>query len=298
MAQRWLVPIRWAVPLALAVLAPSAMAWQAAPEMAAPLKIVDALFEDYDGWPRERLQLKAGGEVVLTFRAEGFERATGINSSTQLPEDRVSLHYEIELHDPNGAQVVPVDKGEVRTLLSVQDEKWRPLVRWSAKVPAWAPPGEYPVLVRLYDEIGDQRTEQTLLVTIEAELVPASETLTVQRVEFASSEGGPWTARRVFALRDPVQVRYKVAGFQVSLANRVWVEQDWAVFDAAGKEIVSQQAAVREMSEAFYPPRFLPTTFQLQLTDPKPGDYTLRITVRDRVGEQETTVEAPFSLRP
>ncbi len=296
MPRRWFVPISLAGPLALLVL--SASARQAAPETAGPLKIVDALFEDYDGWPRERLQMPAGGEVVLTFRAEGFERAGGINSTTGLPEDRVSLDYEIELRDPDGVLVVPVDKGDVRTLLSVQDEKWRPLVRWSAKVPAWAPPGRYPVQVRLYDEIGDQRTEQTLFVSVEAEPVPASETLTVQRVEFARSEDGPWTPRRVFALRDPVNVRYKVAGFQVSLAHRVWVEQDWSVLDAEGREIVSQQAAAREMSEEFYPPRFIRTNFQLQLTDSKPGDYTLRITVRDRVGEQETTVEAPFSLRP
>jgi hypothetical protein len=259
---------------------------------------VDALFEDYDGWPRERLQMPAGGEVVLTFRAEGFERAEGFNSTTGLPEDRVSLDYEIALRDPQGTLVVPVDTGTVRTLLSVQDEKWRPLVRWSAKVPAWAPPGQYPVLVRLHDEIGDQRTEQTLFVSIEGEPVPASEPLTVQSVEFARSENGPWTPRRVFALRDAVHVRYKVAGFQVTLAHRVWVEQDWAVLDAAGREIVSRQDAVREMSEEFYPPRYVPTTFQLQLSDPQPGEYTLRISVRDRVGEQETTVEAPFSLRP
>ena len=295
MPRRRFASLRWAVPLALGLLAPVASARQAA---TGPLKIVDALFEDYDGWPRERLQMPAGGEVVLTFRAEGFERAEGVNSTTGLPEDRVSLGYEVALRDPEGALVVPVDTGAVRTLLSVQDENWRPLVRWSAKVPAWAPPGQYPVLVRLYDEIGDQRTEQTLLVSIQSEPVPVSETLTVQRVEFARSEDGPWTPRRVFALRDLVYVRYKVAGFQVSLANRVWVEQDWSVLDVEGREIVSQQDAAREMSEDFYPPHYVSTNFQLQLTDPKPGDYTLRITVRDRVGEQETTVEAPFSIRP
>ena len=45
-------------------------------------------------------------------------------------------------------------------------------------------------------------------------------------------------------------------------------------------------------------PRFLTTSFQLQLDDPQPGAYILQIALRDRIGDQTYAQEAPFNLRP
>jgi hypothetical protein len=129
-------------------------------------------------------------------------------------------------------------------------------------------------------------------------LIHPAESLEVQQLEYANSANGPWFARRVFALGRPIHVRYKVAGFRASPEKEVSVEQDWAVTNAEGAVIVSQENAAVEKRQSFYPPRFLSANLELRLTDAKPGMYTLRITVRDTVSGQSVTHDSDFSLRP
>ena len=280
----------------LATAAPGGHAFQTV-KSAGLLKIVDVLFEDYEGFTTPRLEIRAGRDVVLIFRIEGFERRESIGESG-LPEYRVSLRYEVELRDPQGVLVEPVKTGELESLLGVQDEKWQPLIRWSAGVPSWSPSGSYAIHIRVFDEIGDQRVEGSFPLRVRGEAVQPSDALTAQQVEFARSDEGPWSPHRYFALRDPVHVRYKIVGFRVSPEKRIWVEQDWSVLNAEGVVVLFQQNAVEDRSENFYPPRFLATTFHLQLDDPKPGAYTLRIALRDRLGEQSASFDFPFTLRP
>jgi hypothetical protein len=48
----------------------------------------------------------------------------------------------------------------------------------------------------------------------------------------------------------------------------------------------------------FYPPRFLPASFNLDL-DPKvkPGEYVIRLEVRDLLGKEEARHEAKFTVQ-
>jgi hypothetical protein len=263
----------------------------------ASLKITDVLFEDMEGWQSGRVELKAGAEAIMTFRVEGIERREGKNE-VGYPEEQVSLKYDIEFRDPSGELVEPLYLGELATTLGPQDEKWQPLLKWSARLPAWAPSGNYSVGIRVRDELGEQQAEHKATLRVAGESVAETETLQVQRLEFARSERGPWTPQRYFTPADPILVRYKIVGFRTSPEKRVWVEQDWEVRDAEGNVLISQQNAVTESSENFYPPRFLSTNFSLTLDEPKPGAYTLRVTVRDRIGEGIATAEAHFNLRP
>ena len=93
---------------------------------------------------------------------------------------------------------------------------------------------------------------------------------------------------------NPTKERNEYATF----ASGIFFEQDWAVVDAEGEEVISQPAAVADESKAFYPPRFIQGYFSLSLRDPSPGDYKIRIGARDKVGEQEASSEARFVLRP
>lgn len=285
-----------AVALALFAGDSSALAPQAA-KVSGPLKIVDVLFEDYEGFPAARLELKAGEEAVLNFRVEGFHRLPS-KSDSGLPESSVRLQYEVELRDPKGVLVVPAKDGGIQQILGMQDDQWRPLVRWTAAIPAWAPSGDYPIQIRVQDEIGDQQAEYKVLLQVRGESVPASDTLRAERLEFAQSSDGPWSGQRYFALVEPVYVRFKIIGFRLSPENRSMVEQDWTVLDAEGKVVVHQENAVENQQQHFYPPRFLTTDFLVQLENPKPGPYTLRVALRDRIGDQTFSQDAPFNLRP
>jgi len=285
-----------AVALAAFAIAPTARAFQAA-KVSGPLKIVDVLFEDYEGFPAAHLELKAGEEAVLNFRVEGFNRLPG-KSDSGLPESSVRLQYEVELRDPKGVLVVPAKDGAIQQILGLQDDQWRPLVRWTAEIPAWAPSGNYPIQIRVKDEIGDQQAEYKVFLQVRGESVPASDTLQAERLEFARSLDGPWSGQRYFALDDPVYVRFKIIGFRLAPDHRYIVEQDWTVLDAEGKVVVHKENAVEDQQQHFYPPRFLTTDFRVQLENPKPGSYTLRVALRDHIGDQTFSQDAPFHLRP
>ena len=117
----------------------SAASFQApAPKQGRGLRIVDVQFEDEHGDVRYSLTMRAGGEIVLTFRVEGFERRH-VESEGAVPEERVRLLYEAELRDPQGVLVLPGENGEVDVLLGPRDEQWRPKIRWSGAVPSYAP---------------------------------------------------------------------------------------------------------------------------------------------------------------
>lgn len=265
-------------------------------QSAATLKVSDVFFEDFQGAPTTRWVMKPGEEVALDFRIDGFGRQEAVDKEG-LREQRVHLTYQIELHDPEGNVVEPAKPGEIVTTLTPQDAEWRPKINWSARVPAAAPGGNYSILIHVGDLIAKRETDRTVSFRVSGQSLPA-ETLQISQVEYSNSERGPWNPERYFARSEAIWIRYTVTGFRVSPEKQVWVEQDWAVLDESGKEVVSQPNAYVTNETSYYPPRFLSTNFTLKLKDAKPGKYTLRIVARDRIGDESTTVNSDFFLRP
>ncbi|MBI4442104.1 MAG: hypothetical protein HY649_01870, partial [Acidobacteria bacterium] len=169
---------------------------------------------------------------------------------------------------------------------------------WSVSIPSYAPAGDYQIHLQVRDLLDEQESNTSATFRVVGEQLRAAPTLEVQGVEYALAEAGPWFRQRYFALREPVHVRYRVGGFAVSPDKEIWVEQDWQVLDENQLVIVNQENAVVEKQQRFYPPRFLATRFQVRLDDPKPGPYTLRITVRDRIAQQSISLDSTFFLRP
>jgi len=281
--------------LSLILAFPAGPAWAQKPDR--QLRIVDVLFEDYKGELSSRWQMRAGEEVLLSFLVDGFGRRPAENPDGTRFE-KVNLHYRIELRDPLGVLVTPEEEGEVQTDLGPRDEKWRPKIHWSARVPSAAPSGDFAIRILINDRIADQDVASNVSFRVRGQSVEASDHLQVAHLEFSSSEGGPWSPVRYFASKEAIWVRYLVVGYHVSSDKEVWVEQDWSVLDADGKVIAEQTNAAVEKQRDFYAPRFLSTLFNLALKDPKPGKYTIHIDLRDRVGEQMASLESDFFLRP
>ncbi|OFW11039.1 MAG: hypothetical protein A3H27_17715 [Acidobacteria bacterium RIFCSPLOWO2_02_FULL_59_13] len=261
------------------------------------LKITGVLFEDFDGSLLPRFTMTAGGDVILTFRVEGFHREEGLDQSG-LPEYHVKLQYDVELQDPQGVLVSPPETDEIEAYLGLRDDDWTPKIRWSASIPAYAPAGDYQIRLQVRDLLDEQEAKASASFRVVGEQFRAAPTLEVQQVEYAGAEAGPWFRQRYFSLHEPVHIRYRVAGFAVSPEKEIWVEQDWQVLDENQQVIVNQENTLVERQQRFYPPRFLATRFQLRLDDPKPGAYTLRITVRDRIAQQSISLDSTFFFRP
>ncbi|MBI4460563.1 MAG: hypothetical protein HY648_10965 [Acidobacteria bacterium] len=263
------------------------------------LKIAEVLFADFRGRPTATFSMEAGGEVSLTFRIEGFQRQRGPSPSGLWEwEEHVQLAYEIELRDPQGRLVQPKETGEVKTSLSPRDQQWQPRIHWSGSVPISAPGGNYRVHIHVTDQLGERQTSHIAAFLVRGESIRPAESLQVQQLEYGTSAEGPWFSHGFFAPGDTIRVQYKVTGFRISEENEVWVEHDWTVLDSEGNVVVSQTNAAVEKRKSFYAPRFLSTGFDIRLQDPIPGEYTLRVAVRDQIGEQEASSESTFTIRP
>lgn len=261
------------------------------------LEIAEVLFEDYDGWIGPRLDVEAGSNVALSFRVEGLRRLP-VRTGSGLREHRVHLSHYVELRDPLGVLVAPGEEGEIDTILGPRDEEWKPKINWSATVPSSAPGGDYQVEIRVTDRIAERDTRRRVTFRVRGEAIRPSDTLEIQRLEYARSERGPWFPSRTFSIADRIWARYKIVGYRVSPENQVWVEQDLAVLDAEDQVVISQLNASVLRDQSFYPPRFLPTVFEVELEDPQPGEYRLQVNVRDRIGQQSSFIESKFFLRP
>jgi len=261
------------------------------------LKVADLRFDNYLGVVSPNLEIKSGEEVGMKFFVEGFSRDERKDESGR-PEYRIQLSYSIDVSDPEGKPLQPTTTGKIQTFLSLQDDVWRPGIEWSARIPETAPSGRYPITIHLVDEIGNQTVEQTAVLRVVGNPLKTSGQFEILQIEFAPTDDGPWRPIWYFDLRSPVFIRYKVAGYAVSAEKQISVEQDWAVLDAEGKEIVSQPAATLEESRGYYPPRFIQSFFSLTLRDPRPGSYTIRIEAHDNIADKTSTATARFVLRP
>lgn len=269
---------------------------KSAPAPAPKLQVTDVLFEDYNGDASSRWQSNPGQEVVVTFRVDGFGRQE-VEDEDGRTVHRVALDYHVAMKDASGNEVVPAYEEHLDTTLGPRDQNWKPKVNWSATVPQGAVGGDYTVEIRVKDLIAKNEVTREANFRVAGAAVADAATFAVQQLLFANSEQGPWSPERYFALSDTIFVQYRVVGYRVSPEHRITVEQDWQVLDADGKVLVSQPNAVVENTAEFYPPRFLFTTFSLKLDNPKPGQYALRVDLRDLVGEQMTSFEAPFFIR-
>ena len=263
------------------------------------LEITDVLFQDFQGRWQSDFSMDAGGEVSMTFRIAGFRRERGESQSGLWEwEEQVHLQYNIELRDPSGVLLEPPKTDEINVRLGPRDEKWQPKINWSAKVPPSAPGGNYQIQIRVKDLLNNQEVSRNISFPVMGQPVNAAIALEIQQLEFATSATGPWFSRRVYSISETVHVRYKVVGFQISAAKEVWVEQDWSIIDPQGNIVVSRTDASVDKSQSNYPPRFLPTSFDMKLQDAVPGEYTLRIQLRDRIGITESSLETNFAMRP
>lgn len=254
------------------------------------LAVVDAFFEEPDGRITRSFVLPAGDTLYFGFKIAGFR-----------PDDRqrVRLTYTVDCLDPQGVPLVESYTDKVDARLSPQDEHWKPKVAWSVVVPVYAPSGAYKILVRVDDEIAKGEARYETLFNVRGETLASEEKLAVRSFEFADAEGGAARPDNVFRPGSTLWARFKLVGFRVIPAKEYWVENDLVVLDSTGRVLLSRPNAAVEKHKQFYPPRVLSTTFDLQLQPGlKPGEYTIRLDARDRLGEQSVRHETKFRVEP
>jgi hypothetical protein len=212
---------------------------------------------------------------------------------------KVKLAWKMEVRDPSGVLIVEPAEGRIDTELLKEDTDWFPKFLKSFVVPSFAASGEYRIAVRVHDEVGDSDVAGELKFHVKGHAVQQSPTLAISNFMFLAGEND--TAGLRDAAYHPggmAWARMDVTGYKFGENNRFSIAFEMELDSADGKPVFTQPDAGGESNQSYYPQRYVPGGFTLNLgKDLAPGVYTLVITVRDQIGSQSLAWRAPFRVQ-
>jgi hypothetical protein len=204
----------------------------------------------------------------------------------------------VEARDSRGVLLQPVQEGKEGGTVTAEDKNWMPKIRESIVIPPLAESGEYKIIVKVKDEMGQSTAEARTVFTVKGPDVVPSDTLVIRNFRFLRGEEDG-KALQVVAYRpgDPVWGRFEMIGYKLGDANQFDIEYGLQVLRPDGSVAYSQPQAATAKDQSFYPQRHQPGVLNLNLAkDQKPGEYTIVVTVRDNFGKQTYETREKFSV--
>ncbi len=261
---------------------------------AKPLSIVTPTLHQYEDGPQigAAAGFNTGETVFLKFRVAGYQVS---------PDAKVDLVCRMEALDPDGIPIAEPARQEVKATLAAEDKDWLPVVRQSFLIPPLALSGAYRIAVTVEDKLASREAKTTIEFPVRGRKVEPSETITARNFRFfRSEEESAQLVTPVYRRGESVWVRFDIVGYKLGEKNRMDVSYGVSVIGPAGNTMYSQPDAATEQGESFYPKKYLPGAFSLNLDNKvRPGTYAIVLSLRDEVGNQmveskhEFTVGAP-----
>ena len=256
------------------------------------LTIVNARFLDgEDGYPlRPNSSFYPGEQVYIVFNLAGFHVTED--------EYQMKLSYRIDFIGVSGAPFATSEAGTIEEEVYPQDENWTPIVRAAPRIPFHAESGSYKIQLYARDELRPQdEVRQELSFEVLGKDIGDAAKLTVRNFAFQRSEGGEPVETPMFRTGESVWGSFYITGFALRENNSFDVDSLLEVVDNQGKVLFSFTPQ-REGGESFYPRRWLPGRFRIELDKDIPtGEYVLVLSVRDKVGNQESQTRHGFRIR-
>jgi hypothetical protein len=235
-----------------------------------------------------------GETVFFSCRLTGYQAAV-----TGDDQRSVRLTWKIEVTDPVGIPLVSESSGEIAEPVSVQDKNWYPKFLQHFNIPPFAPGGAYHIKVTARDEVAKTELTSQLDFQVRGHAVEPSPVLTARNLRFEKDEtDGPPLDPAVYHPGDTLWARFDITGYKYSDKNHYSVEYGLAILRESGDQVFAQPAAAADSSEAYYPQRYVPGAVSLNLAADVPeGNYTLVITMADKVGGQMAETRAAFRIQ-
>jgi hypothetical protein len=260
-------------------------------QAAGPLGIVNAVAHQMeDGSPTAVPKSFTPGEVVFfSFQVENYKPS---------PENKVRLSATVDAYDPKGVLLQESVAAKVEAEMTPQDKEWKPKVRAEILIPPLALPGAYRIVAKVKDEVADAVAEREFPLTVAGRTVAESPSLVVRNFGFyRTEEEQKPLATAAYRPGDTVWVRFDITGYRFGPRNKIDVEYGVAVISPGGKVLFSQPQAATEQGDSFYPRRYLPNSFNLNVQpNTKPGPFTIVLTVKDNIGRQTHETKQVFSV--
>lgn len=280
----------WAASFALLLIGAAAAA--AEEDEKPSFSIVNAhLLDSEDGYPIPGDSIFFTGETVhLSFNIAGY---------TVGEEDyQVRLSYRVDFEGPSGVRFSLPQGGEIIEEVFPQDEKWLPIVRASPKLPPHAESGTYKVTLTVFDRLAaDRKIVKQVPIFVKGENIEGSKSLVIRNLSFFRTEGGEPMPEPVYHPGDTVWARFHITGFELADDNSFAVESTLEVLSAKDEVMFAFESG-GEQGSPFYPRRWLPAKFRLDLdSDLLPGEYTVLVSIHDKLAENTFQQRHRFRVR-
>jgi len=225
-------------------------------------------------------------------------RLTGYQTATANEQKSVKLSWNMQVTDPAGVALTREAAGSIAESVSSQDKNWYPKFLQSFNVPAFAPGGTYHIKVTAKDEVGNSELSSELDFQVRGHPVEPSPTLTARNLHFVRTENdGPPLDPAVYHPGETMWARFDMTGYKYAEKNRYSVEYGLAILRETGEQVFAQPAAAADSNESFYPQRYVPGALSLNLAKDVPeGNYTLVVTMEDKIGGQMAETRGNFRI--
>ena len=233
-----------------------------------------------------------GETVWFSARMVGFKR--------QAPEDveakdagleHVRLTWQLRSTDPGGTLIAPPLRGVVEETLRPEDKDWVAKFVVSFLVPQYAVRGTYRVPVTVRDDLAKTEVSGQVEFRVRGEDAPAADTpFGMRNFRFLTKEDDRFPLRPAsYKQGAALFARFDIVGYKFEGNNHYSVDYGLSILgppnaEGIAKPLFVQESAAAESAESFYPQRWIPGGFGLNLDKDVPlGEHTLVVTLRDKV---------------
>jgi hypothetical protein len=159
--------------------------------------------------------------------------------------------------------------------------------------------GDYLIHLRVSDETAQAMVEQTVPFKVRGRAKEKLQSVLIRGLRFYRGEDDPVPLDPPsYRPGDTLWARFEIAGYQIGEKNAFEVEYGLAVYRASGQLLFEQPVAANEHDTPFYPKFWLMGGFSLSVgADLSPGEYMVKVQVRDKLAKTAGEQSATFQVR-
>jgi hypothetical protein len=236
----------------------------------------------------------AGETFAFDFRVAGFAAIEGEFDA------KVKLRFQADLVDAAGRPMAKPVTGASGVDVTEEDRKknWQPKFSGEFQLPVLLRSQEAILRIALEDQVAGRKATAERSFTIAGPEIAPDAPLGIRNFRFLrTEEDGEALTVPAYRQGDAVWARFEMIGFRTSDKTEVDLDYGLQVTNAAGKQLYSLEVAAEERKQFFYPPAYIPGVVSLQLQPNTPlGDYTIRLTIRDRQSAREASSVHRFRI--
>ena len=272
--------------------------------LAADLSFQRLSLHDYEDGPliQPGYEYLPGETVWFSARMAGYSRQPE-DAESQL--DHARLTWQMRPADASGTLIIPPMRGVIDETLRPEDKDWTPKFIANFQVPEYAPRGVYKIPVIVRDEISRAEVSGQIEFRVRAEEAPPKDAaFGLRDFRFLAKEDDRFPLKpAVFRQGTGLFARFEIVGYKLEGNNHFSVEYGLAILgppsaEGEAKPLFTQATAAAEAGESFYPQRWIPAGFGLNLEKDVPiGQHTLVLTLRDKLSGATQEFRETFEVR-